>query len=335
MIRLLLSIALLLLPVVARAEEPVKLRIAYTSVPVHLMPLLFIKPEILRHYGRSFTVEAISFRGSAPEITALATGDLDLATLGFSSVALAIQNAHMTDLRVVADGHRDGVGAYFSNQYVVRKNGGIDRVEDLRGKVLATNGIGGAADMGMRKMLRDHGMEAKRDYQIIEVEFPNMIPAVAAEKVALATLVQPFAFIAEKEGDMRVLFTLADAMGENQTTILVSRAPFIAAHRAVLVDFFEDAQRAIRWYIDPKNRDEAIRIIANFTKQPPAAYADWLFTERDNYRDPDMKPNLAALQNNLDVAQRLGFLKQAVAVGDYADLSMIDEATGRNADASH
>ena len=101
----------------AWADEPLHLRVAWTETPTHLLPVAFSQPAILQHYGRTYTVEAIRFRGSAPEIEALASGELDIATLGYSSFGLAIQNAKMDDLRVIADGHRDGVPGYQTGPY--------------------------------------------------------------------------------------------------------------------------------------------------------------------------------------------------------------------------
>lgn len=313
----------------ARAEAPLTLRVGWAVVPGQLTSIIFAKKDILRHYGKSYTVDLIHFRGSTPQITALAAGELDIAALAFSSFGLAIQNAHMTDLRLIGDLYQDGIDGYYANEYMVRADSPVHRVEDLKGKVLASNGLGGAVDMALRKMLRNHGLEAKRDYQIVEVQFPNMAAALEEKKVDLVGMVQPFAHIAKKTGKVRTLFTMKDAMGEAQTTLMAARAPFIAAHRAALVDFFEDWQRAMRWYYDPKNREEAIKILADFTKEPPSAYADWVFTREDYYRNPEVIPNVKALQNNLDVQKELGFLKIAIDVSKYADLSLVQEAAKR------
>src|SRR5579875_3452711 len=140
-----LLLPLLLTP--ARADEPLNLRLGWAVVPAQLTSVLFAKPELLKHYGKSYTVQAIHFRGSTPQITALAAGELDLAALAFSSFALAIQNAHMDDIRVVSDLYQDAIPGYYSNQMMVRPDGEIKNVEDLKGKVVATNGIGGALDI--------------------------------------------------------------------------------------------------------------------------------------------------------------------------------------------
>lgn len=313
----------------AAAAEPLKIRVGWAVVPGQLTSILFMKKDILKHYGTSYTVETIKFRGSTPQITALAAGELDLAALAFSSVGLAIQNAHMDDIRVVADLYQDGIEGYYTSEYMVLADSPIKTIEDLKGKVLASNGIGGAIDMAMRKIMLDHGMQEKRDYRIVEVEFPNMIPALKEKRVDLVGEVTPFSIEAHKDGAVRTLFTLKGAMGAAQTTLLAARTGYINEHRAALTDFFEDWIRATRWYLDPKNRAEAIDILANFTKQPKSVYEDWVFTKKDYYRDPDGKPNPAALESNLKVQKELGLLNIDIDINKYTDLSLVEDAAKR------
>jgi sulfonate transport system substrate-binding protein len=324
-----LFLASLLTSSAVRAAEPLKLRVAWAVIPGQLTAVLFDNKAILKHYGQSYTVDLQHFRGSTPELTALASGDLDLASLAFSSFGLAIQNAHMDDLRVVADLYQDGIPGYYSSEYMVRAASGIKKVEDLKGKIIGTNAIGGAVDIASKAMLLKHGLQDKRDYLVVELEFPNMLSAVEEKKIDLATLIMPFAIDAHKRGDLTTLYTVGQAMGATQTTLLAARTPFIAAHRAVLVDFFEDWIRALHWFYDPKNRGAAIKIIADFTKKQPADYSDWLFTKKDNFRNVDAVPNLKALQGNLQVQKQLGFLTMDIDVGKYSDVSIVTEAGKR------
>jgi len=313
----------------ARAEAPLKIRISWAVVPGQLTAVLFAPKEALKHYGKSYTVELTHFRGSTPQITGLASGDLDFASLAFSSFGLAIQNAHMEDIRAVADLYQDGIPGYYSSEYMVRADSGIDKPEDLKGKIVATNAIGGAVDIASKRFLLGHGLQDKRDYQVVEIEFPNMLAAIEENKIALATMINPFEIEAHKAGNLKTLFTVGQAMGPTQTTLLVGRAPYLAAHRAVLVDFFEDWIRALHWFYDPKNREAAIKIVADFTKKPPSEYSDWLFTKKDNYRDINAKPNLAALQSNLAVQKKVGFLNIDIDVKKYSDTSIVADAAKR------
>ena len=325
-----LGLALLLgASISPRAEDAVKLRVGWAVIPGQLTAVLFENKDVLKHYGKSYTVETVHFRGSAPQITALAAGELDIAGLAFSSFGLAIQNAKMADLRALGDLYQDGIEGYYSSEYMVLADSGIAKLEDLKGKVLASNGIGGAIDMAMRKIMKDHGMKAGADYQIVEIEFPNMIPALEAKKVSLAGLVTPFSLEARASGKFHTLFSVKDAMGPTQLTLMAARAPFIAAHRAQLVDFLEDAQNATRWFLDPKNHEATADIVAKFTKKPASEYTDWLFTKNDYYRDPDVRPNLQALQANLNLQRELELLKIEIDAQKYADLSLVDDAAKR------
>jgi len=313
----------------AQAETPLVIRFGWAITPAQLLPVIFENKAILKHYGKSYTIEATYFKGSTPQISALAARELDIAALAFSSFGLAIQNAHMQDLRVIGDLYQDGVPGYYSSAYEVRPDGDIKTVKDLKGKVLASNGLGGAIDMAMRKELRDNGLEDKRDYTIVEVQFPNMPPMLQEKKVALAGMVAPFSLEAEKAGYAKPLFTIKDAMGIAQTTLMAARKPFIDKNHAALVDFFEDVQIGTKWLLDPANRAAAIALIAKVTRQPDSDFSGWVFTKDDYFHDPDARPNLVALQNNLDVQKELGFLSLAIDVSKYADLSLVDEAVAR------
>ena len=78
-------------------------------------------------------------------------------------------------------------------------------------------------------------------------------------------------------------------------------------------------------------RDDAIfddRAIDRPTKQPPERFG-WLFTKSDYYRSPVMRPDLDALQKNVDMTKDLGFVKASFDVKAHSDLSLIDEAAKR------
>ena len=309
--------------------DPVKIRAGWSNTPTAMAPIIFAKPELAKHLGKSYTMEPVHFAGSAPEITALASGDLDIATLAPSSMASAIENAHMADIRVIGDENQDGVEGWFTSLFFVLKDSPIKTVEELKGKVLASNAIGGGLDIGIRAMLRKHHLDDKRDATIIEGPFSAMLPMLAEHKADLVAAVPPFSFIGEAKGNVRTLFTLRDSIGTSEFIFDVARKPFIDKNHAALVDFTEDWIRAERWFLDPKNHDEAVKIVADFTKVPAASWSDWVFTHKDVYRDPDHRANIKALQNTLDIQQQLGIQKTHIDATKYADNSLVDEAVKR------
>jgi len=110
---ILLVIALTAAPLdPAAAQAPVKIRAGWITTPASLIPLLFLKPEVTAHQGKSYVFEPIYFASSPLQITAISQGELDLAAFGYSSFPLAIENAGLSDLRIIADEIQDGAPGY-------------------------------------------------------------------------------------------------------------------------------------------------------------------------------------------------------------------------------
>jgi NitT/TauT family transport system substrate-binding protein len=315
------------------AAQPVKIRVAYVVPVANWASLLFEKPGLAQHNGKSYTFEAVHFQGTPQMITALANNELEIADLAFASLAIAVQNAGMEDLRVIADEFQDGVPGYYTDEYFVLKDGPVKSVKDLKGKVVATNVAGSAVDIIMRAMLRKNGLDDRKDVTTIETAFPNMKPTLLSKKADAIPGVIPFSFDPELRGATRVLFTQKEVVGRTQMILWAARSGVLQKHRAAMVDFMEDSIRAVRWYLDPKNHAEAVEIAARVSKRPAAAFDKWLFVKAgqngDYYRDPSMLPDLKALQANIDLQHKLGLVKETINVGKHADLSIVREAAKR------
>jgi sulfonate transport system substrate-binding protein len=322
--------ATLFLAGAAARAEPVKIKIAWIVAPTDSPLAMLGKSGISRHEGKSYTLDYVHFTSTPAMVTGLASEEVDLAPLGFPAFALAIENAKLDDLRAVADAIEDGVGDAFSNRYYVLNDGPVKKIEDLKGKVVTSNAIGAAIDIGLRMMLRQHGLEDKRDYTLIESVFPNMKAELLEHKVDLISVVPPFAFDPQLNSVAHVLFTQKDAMGgPSQLLVTAARQSFIDKNRAALVDYFEDNLRQIAWYFDPAHHDEALKIVTEFTKTPAALWLGWAFTAKDSYRDPGGTPDLEALQRNIATAHDLGFIPAAIDPHKYADVSLVAEAAQR------
>ena len=286
------------------------------------------KKDLARHFGRSYVLVPQHYVGTPLMITALANNQVAIANLAYSTLGIAVGNAGLSDLRIVCDEFQDGVAGYYSQEFMVRKDAPIRRVEDLKGKVVATNAEGSAVDVAMKAMLHKHGLERNRDYTVIEAPLPAMRAMLAEKKVDLIPAVVPFSYDPALRSVARDLFVQKDAIGVADMALWVARKPFIEQNRAALVDFFEDTLRITRWYEDPANHQAAMQILGDLVKRPPAIF-DWAFTRRDVYHDPNLMPNLDALQKNVDLTHDLGFSTTRIGVKDYADLSMVAEAAKR------
>ena len=308
--------------------EPLKIRGAWVAPLANLASVWLQKKDLAVHFGQSYVFEPARYAGTPPMITAIANNELEIGNLAFSTLPIAIENAGLDDIRVISDDFQDGVEGYVSNDYQVLTEGPIKKVGDLKGKVVAINAAGAGVDIAMRAMLRKHGLEPNRDYTIIEAPFPGMKSMLMEKKTDLIAAVLPFMLDPELRKNARSLFDMKAAIGRSQFVMWSARKPFIDAHRAAMVDFLEDSLRILHWYLDPKNHDAAAEIASQLTKQPPERFG-WIFNKNDYYRDPNLMPDLDALQKNVDMTHELGFARGSVDVKAHSDLSLIQEAANR------
>ena len=308
--------------------DPLKIRGSWVAPVANWASIWLEKKDLAVHFGQSYTFEGIRYAGTPPMITALANTELEIGDLAYSTLPIAIENAGMDDLRVVADEFQDGAAGYRADEFQVLSDGPVKKVEDLKGKVIGTNAAGSGVDVASRAMLRKHGLEANRDYTVVEAPFPGMRAMLAEKKVDIIPTVLPFALDPELKKIAQPLFSINDAIGPTQFAMWVMRKPFIDKNRAAIVDFMEDTMRIERWFLDPKNHDAAAEIASKLTKQPPERFG-WLFTKADYYRNPDMRPDIDALQKNIEITKDLGFVKASLDVKAHSDLSLIEEAAKR------
>lgn len=210
---------------------------------------------------------------------------------------------------------------------MVRKDSGIAKIADIKGKRVASNAIGSASDTAMRRMLEKHGL-GDRDYNTIETAFGNMPAMLFQNKVDMIVVLPQFMRMVD-QSKVDVLFTLRDAVGPQQTIMWIARDEVIKKHRDVMVDFWEDYIRALRWVLDPKNHDKAIQAVIQFTKMDRDSVS-YAFTEGDFYRDPDAHPDVEGIHRGIKQAVEAGVLKTGLDnLDSYLDLSLIKEAKQR------
>jgi sulfonate transport system substrate-binding protein len=312
--------------------DPVRLRIGWAQVPTQITPLVAElakrHPEIFPNLNRSYTYEPMRFQGSPPQIQAFAASEIEVAAFGPSALALAVTNAHL-DPRVVADIAQDGSShGYYSTWWAVRKDSPIKSLADMKGHTAIVNAKGASTDMFLRGTLRKYGI-ADNDFTEIEADFTNMLPMLEAGKGDIAPVMAQFNHDFRATDRYRVLFTTTDAVGgDDEVLFWAMRADFIAAHRPAIVDMLTDHMAAVRWFLDPANREEALALTHDFTKQSLQAL-DYVFTKDDVYRAPDLTPLIEPIQRDIDTAVSMKMLPASIDVSKHVDLSMIEEAKKR------
>ena len=327
LIRHIFGAALIVLMMAAAQAQPLNIRIGYSDAAMHLTPVLFLNKSILKHYGKSYTFETRQFVGGPPQIAALAANEIDIIAASFQSLPQIINKAKL-DVRVIADVIQSSVPG-FADMLFMAKKGRFKSPADLKGSTIAVGALGSGLDASIRDYLSRYNLVADRDYTIVEVRFSAMLVALESGRIDVGSLAPPMSIDAEEKGEYEAVFKYADMIGPNQAGMWIAQTDWLNKNRATLTDFFEDFLISRRWFLDPKNRDEAIKLVAGVTKRPPAAYQSWLLTKRDWFRDPDGRPAVEMIQNNIDNSLKAKTLDSGLTVKDHVDLSFVEEARRR------
>lgn len=158
------------------AAAPTDDRIAYSG-PARTVKIGVLRQPHLSHplfyapfLPPSLRTEIVPFANSTEIKNAVVSGDLQFGVTGITS---AVQGAAAGDPLVIVAAAADGGSAV-----VARQNSGIATVADLRGKRIGYV-PGSAQDVLLRLTLRQAGIDAERDVNLINVQFADMAPALA------------------------------------------------------------------------------------------------------------------------------------------------------------
>ena len=266
---------------------------------------------------------------SAPTLmTSIATGQLDVAGISitpglFSSVQ---QGMHM---RIVGDKQslRPGVSA---TRLLIRAD--LDQGNEaanmkmLRGKNIAVTSKAASVYMLLERLLKKYDMTFS-DVRIVQLSFPNMLPAFVSYAIDGAMDLEPFLSSAILSGAAKQVSDLTEFVPSTGGTIVpVVYSENFAQQKEAANGFMLAYVQGVRLYNDAlfkgKDREKTIEIIARYAKIKPEVV-------RDSFPaglDPDQRVSLQFLDDYQDFFIRENFLRDKIDVGKIVDLSFADEA---------
>jgi sulfonate transport system substrate-binding protein len=284
----------------------------------------YLKENVLKNYGKAYTLDMTFTRGSPEAAQLLAAGQVEIATLSSPAFATTIsKNAVPDGISIISDIYQDGHPGYATNTFFVLKGSPIKTVADLKGKKVAINAFGSAVDLVLRVALKKAGLDPRRDVQIVEVTFPNIAPAIREARVDCGVLVIPFLPAESAKGDLTALFTGGDTLGPSSVAFQVATDKFIREQPDVLRAFLDDFVQGLAWYYNPANRDKALDLVAGFTKSPREVLASYFITPHDYYRDPNGCVSAAVIQKPIDAMLEYQLIDKPVDAAKYLKLQYL------------
>jgi len=230
--------------------------------------------------------------------------------------------AQGVDMKIVASICLEAQGASnFTTTYMVKDDGPIKSVKDLKGGTIAVVGIKTATDLWARAGLINAGLVPDKDTKVVPMGFPAIGDAVRSGKVSAGTFVEPFYSAEMAKGGLRKLFTAVDAVGyEHELLDIFFGEKFLKEHPEAVRAFLADYVAVTKYYLANTAQAKADLHKAGFVRTPLEAYqknADWK-------REPSGRLNVDSLKKLATfMHDKLQWLEKPVDVDGMVDQSYL------------
>ncbi len=246
-----LSIALLVLPALARAEKFV---VAWAAVSALNSPFWVMNDAgFLKQEG--LDIDFVYIASSPTVARATLAGDLAIS----ASNGQVIVDAGLNGGDLIAIGAVTNVVAFY-----VMAAPEIKTVMDLKGKAVGVTRFGAATDFGMRILLNKYGLEAVKDVPFVQIGgMPELAAALSKKAVYAAPMSQPMAYVVQQAGLKMIANLAKEEIPFMHLGFLTSRK-FIREHRPQAKSFLRAYGKSIQFMYTHKEETRAI--FARYTK---------------------------------------------------------------------
>jgi ABC-type nitrate/sulfonate/bicarbonate transport system substrate-binding protein len=282
--------------------------------------LMSARPDLTPNQGKRYELKQILFQANPERFQAFLAGEIDAGTA--PGLAVIFARAQGLDMKIVASVSQEAAGSqWFSTTYMVKDDGPIKTVKDLKGGTIAIVGIKTATDLWARAGLINAGLVPDRDTKVVPMSFPAIGEAVRTGKVSAGTFVEPFYSAEVAKGGLRKLFTARDAVGyDHELLDIWFGEKFLKAHPDAVRAFLADYVAVTKYYL--ANTEQAKRDLhkTGFVRTPLEIYlknADWK-------RDPGGRVDVESLRKlSSFMLDKLQWLEKPVSVESMVDQSYL------------
>ena len=305
-------------PILA-AAAPTKLVIGYASVSPRVLPLWTAQEQgFFAKYG--IESEPVLVRGGTTLVTGLAAGDVQIGRTAGAAILAAVSAGHA--LKMVAT-----FSSRNSYDVVVRPN--IKRAEDLRGKRIAINSLGGGTWMGAMLWLEHFGLDPQRDQILLQSIGDQGVQSQAVESgVVDVALVDSVYSKALKQRGLAILAEYSELKQPLVSQATVMQRGFLEQRPDAVEGYLKAEIEGAAFAVAPKNKPAVIKMLMRRLRTDAAAAEDGY---TDLLRGVDRKP-LPSFEGMRNL-QRL-LKPRNPKIGDIKVEDVVDDRIMRKLDES-
>ena len=304
----------------ALAQTPPLIRLGRGFAAEEQLWLMSARPDLTPNQGKRYQLKQILFQANPERFQAYLAGELDAGTA--PGLAIIFGRAQGMDFKIVASVCMEAAGnPYFTTTYMVKDDGPIKSVKDLKGGTIGVVGIKTATDLWARAGLINAGLVPDKDTKVVPMAFPVIGDAVRTGKVSAGTFVEPFYSAEMAKGGLRKLFTATEALGyDHELLDIFFGEKFLKANPDAVRAFLADYVAVTKYYLANMEQAKTDLHKAGFVRTPLPAY----LKTKDWKRDANARVDVESLKKlSTFMLEKLQWLEKPVNVDSMVDQSYL------------
>lgn len=317
---LLTALGLILFSVPARAVDEVKMGVLSRGA--------YHWPWFVADGKGFFTDEGLKIRRfhvrSVSKATqSLSAGSTDVLIPSNTSGLIRAQ-AKNAPVKIIAGGYNKAL-------YELIAGSKYKTVKDLKGTTLGVINLTSGSTVLLKMILTSHGMHYPKDYDMLKVGgTPDRFAAVKRGGVSAAMVTTPTSFMALEAG-LNIVANIGTYLPAYLFTSVGGNTKWMKKNKDVTVRFLKAVIRAHRFILDPKNKEEAVDILAKYSKNE-RKYASMTYkmvVEELKPMNRNAEINIKAMEAVIKLDTEGKKLKKAYPASTFYDDSYLKEALKR------
>jgi NitT/TauT family transport system substrate-binding protein len=305
-----------------RPRDKRKISVAYIPVTCQLTCPVTDYISKLSDNGEVFLPRL--FQGF-PEIKEALISNRMQAAFIVAPLAIALRSQGVP-IKVVYLGHRYG------SAVVVRKDGPIKTMADMRGRTVAIPSRFSDERLLIFRAMKVWGIKPG-EIKMVEMAPPDVAGALAAGAIDAYSMGEPFPSQAELGGYGRILFQAREYWPDYMSCILVVQQSLIDKRPEVVQELVDGIARSGMWLDNGKrHREDAADFVGRFYFNQKPALLRWALTKPlDRVMYTPLAPRRADFDLVRDLMIETGVLDKKIEFDDYADTRFSDGARSQSA----
>lgn len=201
-----------------------------------------------------------------------------------------------------------------SPPYALIAKSSIKSIKELKGKTIMLDGPKGITKIYIERMLAANGLKSNEFDALFAGATSARFAALQSGAIDATVLIPPFNFYAESAGFSNLGLTI-DYTPELPFSGAVVNRNWATKNRALLDRLLEVHNKSMAWFLDPKNREEAITVMVEASKQKREDIANaYDFLHKHNFFEPTGKVSRKKMNAMLAALRELGDVSAALTV---------------------